>query len=221
MSAPLHRSRRRLHPAAPRSTSALSFADLMVNLLTFFVLLFAWSKPADGARFSAGIGGFLHHLDSWGLPPSAEDELRREERIRELEGRFRLFAPRRIAPGDSPRQPLVGALPFAEGGLLPGIARFEAGSEELSGAAPLAELARALRDDPAWCVRLELVMPAAEEAEGAAAAERSRARLAAGRAHLSSLGFAPERIATARVAARSGSAEAQLDLRLLRRLPPR
>jgi hypothetical protein len=221
VSAPTHRSRRRLHPAAPRSTSALSFADLMVNLLTFFVLLFAWSKPADGARFSAGIGGFLHHLDSWGLPPSPEDELRREERIRELEGRYRLLAPRRADPDESPRLPLFGQPPFAEGGLLPRIARFEPDSAELADAAPLAELARALQLDPLWSVRLELVAPAAEEEAGAAAAARATARLAAGRAHLLALGFAPERIATARVAARAGTAEARLDLRLLRRLPPR
>ncbi len=218
MSALVRRSRRRLRPESARSTSALSFADLMVNLLTFFVLLFAWSKPADGARFSAGLGGFLHHLDSWGLPPSAEDEQLREERIRELEGRFRLLAPRREARGEAPRLPLAGALPFTEGGLLPRIARFEPGSAAIEDAAPLAELARALRQEGLGSVRLELVEPAAG---GAADLVLAAARLEAGHAHLVALGFAPERIATARLALRNADGGAQLDLRLLRRVPPR
>jgi hypothetical protein len=189
----------------------------MVNLLCFFVLLFAWSKPADGARFSAGLGGFLFHLESWGLAPDAEGERRREERIREIEGRLRLDAPRRELRS-TPREPRSGPLPFAESGLVPGVARFAAGTAELLATAKLDELAHVLRMRPHWRLRLELALPADPDDAARDLAER---RLAAARLHLVTSGLDGTRIACARISSDDGTAPERLDLRLLADLSER
>lgn len=207
-------SRARRPFVRPRGAStALCFADLMINLLTFFVLLFAWSKPADSARLAQGLGGFLHHLDSWGLPPDERDRLAREERIRALEGRLRMFLPDAAARERAPVRALPGVEPFAEWGFVPHAATFGRDSAAIENDAALRELGRALAEEPEWRARLEIARPAHLDARSAALAD---ARAAAAKAVLADLGIASGRVFTSFRDAAERAETAHLDVRLLR-----
>ncbi|MHC4942910.1 MAG: OmpA family protein [Planctomycetota bacterium] len=62
---------RRNKPKDDKRITPLHFqtwGDMMMNLLTLFILLCSFAKEREAAFFAAGIGSFINALESYGLP---------------------------------------------------------------------------------------------------------------------------------------------------------
>lgn len=162
------------HPTAAPA-HALTFADLMVNLLAFFVLLFSWSAPPAVERIAEGLGGFLTRLDSLGVEADEEGS---ERRIQDLESRLSRWLPRSPPRPREKGRASPSSAPFRREAVLPLEIRFAPGLDrvEPDDRVELRRLAASLRPETYLGLRIEVALPAQGTAEEfALAGARARA----------------------------------------------